>query len=129
MKKEEKEIGAIVVGAGGRMGGRLIHAIQESSSIKLSGAVERPDHPSLGKDAGELHGLGKLGISLKGELSKERRRRDHQLQQPFCLDGESGIRPQDGIGHCDRHHRFEPGADREDEGTLRWAPGVSFHPI
>ena len=70
MKKEEKEIGAIVVGAGGRMGGRLIHAIQESSSIKLSGAVERPDHPSLGKDAGELHGLGKLGISLKGELSK-----------------------------------------------------------
>ncbi len=52
------------------MGGRLIHAIQESASIKLSGAVERADHPSLGKDVGELHGLGKMGILLEGELKR-----------------------------------------------------------
>jgi len=64
----KKEIGAIVVGAGGRMGGRLIHAIKESPALKLSGAIERPDHPSLGKDVGELHGLGRMGILLEGEL-------------------------------------------------------------
>jgi 4-hydroxy-tetrahydrodipicolinate reductase len=68
--KEEKEIKAIVVGAAGRMGGRVIQAITETPSIKLSGAVERPDHPSLGKDIGELHGLGKMGIPLEGEFKK-----------------------------------------------------------
>ena len=72
MKEEKREIGAIVVGAGGRMGGRVIHAIQESGSIRLSGAVERKDHPSLGRDVGELHGLGKLGVVLEGGLKRGR---------------------------------------------------------
>jgi 4-hydroxy-tetrahydrodipicolinate reductase len=70
MKEGRKEIRAIVVGAGGRMGGRVIQAIRESSTMKLSGAVERPDHPSLGKDIGELHGLGKIGVTLGAELKK-----------------------------------------------------------
>ncbi len=65
-----KEIGAIVVGAAGKMGGRLIHLLKETSSIKLSGAIERPDHPSIGKDIGEVVGLGKVGVLLKGSLEK-----------------------------------------------------------
>jgi len=73
MKKgEEREgIQAIVVGAAGKMGGRIIHIIKETPSIKLCRAVERPDHPSIGKDIGEVIGLGKLGISLEGNLKKE----------------------------------------------------------
>ena len=70
MNERQGVIGAIVVGAAGRMGGRLIQAIKESPSMKLSGAVERPDHPSIGADIGELHGLGRLGIVLGGELKK-----------------------------------------------------------
>ncbi len=70
MKAEKGEIGAVVVGAGGKMGGRVIHAIRESPAIRLTGAVERKDHPSLGKDVGELHGLGRLGVPLEGELRK-----------------------------------------------------------
>ncbi len=52
---------------------------------RLCRAVERPDHPSLGRDIGELHGLGKMGILLEGELKKGRRGCDHQLQQPEGL--------------------------------------------
>jgi 4-hydroxy-tetrahydrodipicolinate reductase len=66
-----KEVGAIVVGAGGKMGGRIIQIIKETPLIKLARAVERPDHPSIGKDIGEVIGLGKLGIPLEGTLKRE----------------------------------------------------------
>ncbi len=63
-----KEIGAIVVGAAGKMGTRVLHVIRETPSMKLVRAVERPDHPSIGIDIGEVVGLGKLGVPLEGTL-------------------------------------------------------------
>jgi 4-hydroxy-tetrahydrodipicolinate reductase len=66
-----KEIKAIVVGAAGKMGSRIIHIINETPSIALCRAIERPDHPSIGKDIGDLIGLGKMNIPLQGELKKE----------------------------------------------------------
>lgn len=65
-----KEIKAIVVGAAGKMGSRIIHIIKETPSIELYRAIERPDHPSIGKDIGEIIGLGKVGIPLEGELKR-----------------------------------------------------------
>jgi 4-hydroxy-tetrahydrodipicolinate reductase len=64
-------IKAIVVGAAGRMGVRLIHIIEETPSIKLHRATERPDHPLLGRDVGEVVGLSRLGVVLEGELKKD----------------------------------------------------------
>ena len=64
-------INAIVVGAAGKMGGRVIHIIKETQLIELHRAIERPDHPSIGKDIGEIVGLGKMGVSLEGSLTKE----------------------------------------------------------
>jgi len=61
-------IRAIVCGAGGRMGGRIAALIHESDDLALVGAVERPGHPGLGKDAGESVGIGKIGIPLAGDL-------------------------------------------------------------
>jgi len=63
-------IKAIVVGAAGRMGARIIHILQEYPSIKLFRAIDRPDHPSIGKDIGEVVGLGKLGLPLEADLRK-----------------------------------------------------------
>ncbi len=63
-----REIKAIVVGAAGKMGGRIIHIINETPSIRLHRAIERSDHPSLGKDIGEVIGLGKMNIPLEGGL-------------------------------------------------------------
>jgi 4-hydroxy-tetrahydrodipicolinate reductase len=65
-----KEIKAIVIGAAGKMGSRIIHIISETPSIVLYRAIERPDHPFIGKDIGEVIGLGKMDISLEGELKK-----------------------------------------------------------
>jgi 4-hydroxy-tetrahydrodipicolinate reductase len=65
-----KEVKAIVVGAAGKMGGRVIHIIKETPSVKLFRAVERPDHPSVGKDIGEVIGLGKMGVILENSLKQ-----------------------------------------------------------
>jgi len=65
-----KEIRAIVIGAAGKMGSRIIHIIHETPSISLYRAVERPDHPFIGKDIGEVIGLGKMGIPLEADLKK-----------------------------------------------------------
>ena len=71
MKETRREIEVIVVGAGGRMGGRILHTLQEFPALRLSGAVEKPGHPLLGRDAGEIHGLGKTGVLLADRLEKE----------------------------------------------------------
>jgi 4-hydroxy-tetrahydrodipicolinate reductase len=63
-----KEVKAIVVGAGGKMGGRIIHIIKETPSMKLARAVERPDHPSIGMDIGDVIGLGRIGVLLESSL-------------------------------------------------------------
>jgi 4-hydroxy-tetrahydrodipicolinate reductase len=67
----KEEIKAIVVGAAGKMGGRMIHIIKETPSIRLYRAIERPDHPSIGKDIGEMIGLGKLGVPLEPQLKND----------------------------------------------------------
>ena len=58
------DMGLVVVGAGGRMGQTLIRAVHEMDGVTLAGAVERTGAPALGRDAGELAGLGPLGITI-----------------------------------------------------------------
>ena len=60
----DQEIGLVVVGAGGRMGQTLIRTIQSMENVKLAGAVERPGSPLLGRDAGEIAGVGTLNIPI-----------------------------------------------------------------
>jgi 4-hydroxy-tetrahydrodipicolinate reductase len=54
----------VVVGAAGRMGQTLIRIIQETEGVRLSGAVERSGAAQLGRDAGELAGVGPLGVAI-----------------------------------------------------------------
>lgn len=63
-------IRAIVVGAAGRMGATVIRTIHESEGIEVSGAVERPDHPFLNRDIGEVVGLGEIGVPLEGDIAE-----------------------------------------------------------
>ena len=65
-----KEVRAIVVGAAGKMGARIIHIMKETPSMKLVGAVERKDHPSIGMDIGDVVALGKIGVPLESSLKK-----------------------------------------------------------
>lgn len=54
----------IVAGAAGRMGRALIRAIVETEGAALHGAFERAGSDAIGQDAGELAGVGKLGVAV-----------------------------------------------------------------
>ena len=57
-------MGLVVVGAAGRMGRTLVRTIHETPGVALAGAVERAGSPFVGEDAGELAGLGRLGVRV-----------------------------------------------------------------
>jgi len=63
-------IRAVVTGAAGRMGMQIARLVQETDGISLAAAVERPGHPALGRDAGELAGIGTLGVPVGSSLSE-----------------------------------------------------------
>jgi 4-hydroxy-tetrahydrodipicolinate reductase len=58
-----------VCGAAGRMGGRIIVAVNEAEGVELTGALERPGHPMLGLDAGMLAGTGPLGVKVVDDIN------------------------------------------------------------
>lgn len=58
-----------VMGAAGRMGKILIEAVQQAEGAELKAAIDRPDSSLIGADAGELAGLGKIGVKLVGDLA------------------------------------------------------------
>jgi len=61
-------IKALVAGAGGRMGGRIIASLDDQEGIALAGAFERRGHATLGQDAGEAAGAGSRGITVGNRL-------------------------------------------------------------
>jgi len=59
----------IVCGACGRMGTRIIACAAEDGEITLAGAIEREGHSCLGRDAGEVAGVGRLGVPVTRDLA------------------------------------------------------------
>ncbi|MEK1890609.1 MAG: 4-hydroxy-tetrahydrodipicolinate reductase [Phyllobacterium sp.] len=59
-----------VVGAGGRMGQTLIRLINETPGAVLAGAVERAGSPHIDRDAGEIAGVGSLGVTVTDDALK-----------------------------------------------------------
>jgi 4-hydroxy-tetrahydrodipicolinate reductase len=57
-----------VMGAGGRMGGALIRAINEMEGARLVAAIDRENAPMLGEDSGALSGIGENGIPISSDL-------------------------------------------------------------
>ena len=53
-----------VIGAGGRMGRLLVKLSHEADGLEVVAASERPDSDLLGQDAGELAGVGALGVAI-----------------------------------------------------------------
>ena len=51
-----------ITGAAGLMGQRLLALAHQDGTFTLAGAVERPDHPAQGRDAGDVCGAGPLGV-------------------------------------------------------------------
>lgn len=53
-----------VAGAAGRMGRALVEAAARDPSTVLVGALERAGSPAVGADAGEIAGVGRLGVPV-----------------------------------------------------------------
>ena len=62
-------INVAVTGAAGRMGRTLIQALAPGDGVCLGAALERPGHDRVGADAGELAGLGRLGVLVSDDLA------------------------------------------------------------
>ena len=55
----------VVHGAAGRMGQRIVAcAVAEPDQWQIVGAIDSGSHPRLGEDAGQVAGVGNLGIAL-----------------------------------------------------------------
>lgn len=59
-----------IIGASGRMGKTLIDAVNQKAGLTVSAAIERPDSSLIGVDAGELAGVGKLGVTVVGAIEE-----------------------------------------------------------
>lgn len=59
-----------ITGAAGRMGRNLIQASYENSNCQLGAAVEHESSPFVGRDAGEVAGVGTLNKILVPQLSE-----------------------------------------------------------
>lgn len=55
-------------GAAGRMGRCLIQAVEQTEGLVLTAAIDRVDSSLLGADAGELAGVGKLGVAITSDV-------------------------------------------------------------
>lgn len=58
-----------VTGAAGRMGKANIEALQMAEGIELGAAIVEPSSTLVGADAGEVAGVGKLGVAMVGSLA------------------------------------------------------------
>ena len=59
-----------IIGAAGRMGKVLVQAAHEAEGVSLGAAIVSPSSSLLGADAGELAGIGKVGVALKSSLEE-----------------------------------------------------------
>jgi 4-hydroxy-tetrahydrodipicolinate reductase len=57
----------LIAGAGGRMGRALVRAATETKGFAVTGAFEGKGAPTIGKDAGDLAGVGSLGVKIAAD--------------------------------------------------------------
>lgn len=58
-----------ISGAGGRMGRRIAALAIESEQFDIVAGLESPSHEAVGKDIGELAGLGHFGVKVSATLA------------------------------------------------------------
>ena len=56
-----------VAGAAGRMGSALVREVAAAEGCVLSAVSERPGHAAIGRDPGEIAGIGATGLAIGGE--------------------------------------------------------------
>jgi 4-hydroxy-tetrahydrodipicolinate reductase len=63
-----EKIKIAVHGAGGRMGQRIVALAHVDPQLTVAAAIESTKSPALGRDAGEIAGIGPIGVEVRPEL-------------------------------------------------------------
>ncbi len=58
-----------ITGACGRMGKMLVESVHTNKATSLVGALDHPGSSLIGNDAGEIAGVGRIGVPVLGDLS------------------------------------------------------------
>lgn len=58
-----------VCGAAGRMGKTILEVCNDNDGVEVTAAIEYSGSPMLGLDAGELAGIGKLGVNITDDIA------------------------------------------------------------
>lgn len=66
----EQQLRVAIAGAAGRMGKNLIDAVNQTEGMRVSAAIDRPGSSLVGADAGELAGIGTLGIEVVDQIEQ-----------------------------------------------------------
>ncbi len=75
-------IRAAVAGAAGRMGREVVRAIAEADDAELVAAIDRTE---VGRDAGDLAGVGALGVAVVEELADALRASSAEVLVDFTV--------------------------------------------
>jgi 4-hydroxy-tetrahydrodipicolinate reductase len=65
----EKPVPLAVIGAAGRMGQRIIACAQDEPRLRVVAAVDAPQCPRVGEDAGSMAGCAPLGVRVTADLA------------------------------------------------------------
>ncbi|MBN2581458.1 MAG: 4-hydroxy-tetrahydrodipicolinate reductase [Planctomycetes bacterium] len=65
---ENRTVRVAVNGAAGRMGRRLVALCRETEGLELAAALESAGNEAMGADAGELAGVGRIGVAVATAL-------------------------------------------------------------
>lgn len=63
------EIGIGIMGCGGRMGRMLVAEVRGTAGCRLAGGCEAPGNALLGRDIGELAGIGAVGLAASADAA------------------------------------------------------------
>jgi 4-hydroxy-tetrahydrodipicolinate reductase len=59
----------VVAGAAGRMGSRIVACLADERDLRLTAALEAAGHGALGRDAGEVAGVGRAGVAITADAA------------------------------------------------------------
>jgi 4-hydroxy-tetrahydrodipicolinate reductase len=112
-----------VTGAAGRMGRELIRTVHGRPDCALAGAIEQPGSIALGQDAGQLAGLGKLGVPITDDPLEVFAKVDGVLDftVPNATVGFAGLAANARIVHVFGTTGLTPGDDAKIAAAARHA--------
>jgi len=59
----------VVAGAAGRMGSRIVACLADERDLRLTAALEAAGHAALGRDVGEVAGVGRTGVAITADAA------------------------------------------------------------